>query len=84
MSKRKVSPQYKNVLVNFRMNTTPDAAFDKVQLRKGVAVEMEHTDDPVIAKSISKDHLLENDLYYVGLEAMERQLESEEKKVKRK
>ena len=80
MAKKKVVPKYKNVLVNFKMNVTPDSAFDKVQLRKWTSVEMEHTDDPAIARSISKDHLGESEFYYVGLEALERQLEAEKRK----
>jgi hypothetical protein len=51
-----------------------DEKFDPVQLREGQKVEMEHTQDPVIAKEIAKDHLSEHDSYYVALKQMERAL----------
>lgn len=35
----------------------------KQQLEKGVEVEMEHTDDPAIAKEIAMDHLEESEDY---------------------
>jgi len=34
------------------------------QLKKGLEVEMEHTDDPLIAIEITMDHLVENPKYY--------------------
>lgn len=51
--------------------------FDKKELEMGLAVEMEHTNDPIIAEKIAKDHLTEkpgtgnNDGYYSLLERME-------------
>lgn len=54
-----------------RADDMPDEYFDPVQLRKGIAHEMEHTNDPEIAKEIAKDHLRENMHYYVFLERME-------------
>lgn len=41
------------------------------QLRKGIKVEMEHTDDKRIAEAIAKDHLFEDIEYYKKLEKME-------------
>lgn len=43
------------------------------ELQKGIKVEMEHTDDPEIAKKIAQDHLSEDPQYYsklnkIGLE----------------
>lgn len=50
---------------------------DDKELKLGIKVEMEHTDDPIIAERIAKDHLTEipgtgnNDGYYSLLERME-------------
>lgn len=44
---------------------------DKEQLAKGIAVEMEHTNDEAIAKEIALDHLAEDPQYYDKLETME-------------
>lgn len=38
--------------------------FSAEQIKKGMAVEMEHTDDPMIALEITLDHLTENPEYY--------------------
>jgi hypothetical protein len=43
----------------------------KKQLRKGAAVEKEHTDNINIAKKIAKDHLWEDPNYYTKLAKME-------------
>lgn len=54
-----------------------DIKFDKKELKLGIKVEYEHTDDPIIAERIAKDHLTEipgtgnNDGYYSLLERME-------------
>ena len=63
----------KSVLRELRLKhgSDPDSKFDKRQLAMGVKVEMEHTDDPAIAKKISKAHLSENPAYYTYLDAME-------------
>ena len=45
------------------------------QLRKGMEVEMEHTDDKSIAEAIAKDHLFEDIEYYKKLEKMENLLQ---------
>lgn len=42
------------------------------QVRKGIRVEMEHTNDPRIALEIAMDHLWEDRRYYDKLERMER------------
>lgn len=46
----------------------PDNQFDEDELNKGIDVEKEHTDSIEIAKSIAKDHLLEDPKYYSKLE----------------
>jgi hypothetical protein len=43
------------------------------QIRKGVKIEMEHTNSPTIAKEIAKDHLWEDPNYYTKLDKMEKQ-----------
>lgn len=47
--------------------------FDLEQVRKGVEVEMEHTDDPYLALEIAMDHLSEEGMgdYYTRLDEME-------------
>ena len=59
----------------------PDENFSVEQLNKGIKVELEHTNDPWIAKEITKDHLVEesrvkditpiDSVYYDDLEQME-------------
>lgn len=57
----------------------PDSDFDPEQLAKGVKVEMEHTDDPEVAKEIAKDHILyDGSIYYDALEKMEAGLQESE------
>lgn len=46
--------------------------YDAGQIRKGIKVEMEHTDDPRIAEEIARDHLEEDPKYYDHLEEMEK------------
>lgn len=45
---------------------------NKTQLRKGIKVELEHTDDPDVAKEIAMDHLYEDPKYYTKLEKIEK------------
>ena len=45
--------------------------FEVDQIKQGVEVEMEHTDDPYIALEIVLDHLTEADDYYTRLTKME-------------
>jgi hypothetical protein len=44
---------------------------DKEQLKMGIKVEMEHTNNPTIAKRIALDHLAEISDYYTRLKKME-------------
>jgi len=48
--------------------------YDPAQLLRGTFVELEHTDDPVLAMQIAMDHLDESPRYYVELARMERRL----------
>jgi len=54
-----------------------DPNADPGQVSKGIAVEMEHTDDPTVAKEITKDHLTEFDNYYTALDDMETRLKAD-------
>lgn len=55
--------------------------FDQEQLRMGQKVEMEHTNDPKIAREIAGDHLVEIDDYYTRLDKMEKEAEGDERYV---
>jgi len=48
-------------------DNTPTYKVDPTQLSIGVQVEMEHTNDPEIAKEISMDHLTKDPVYYTKL-----------------
>jgi hypothetical protein len=52
-------------------NAVPDSEFDTKQLEMGTKIEMEHTDNKLIAKMIAKDHLKELPDYYTRLRKME-------------
>ena len=56
------------------------------ELRMGIRVEMEHTDDPEKAKKIALDHLAENPYYYTALKlsGIESPTKLKEKPVKEK
>ena len=54
-----------------------NSEFPKDQLEMGILVEMEHTNDPALAKEIAKDHLMENPHYYDYLADMEKLMEKE-------
>ena len=54
--------------------------YDNKELRKGIEVEMEHTDDPEIAMQIAMDHLEEHPEYYKYLPKMEKKLYKRELK----
>lgn len=41
------------------------------QLKKGMSVELEHTDDEKLAREIAMDHLVEDPRYYDKLETIE-------------
>lgn len=54
-----------------------DSSFPEDALAAGQKVEMEHTNDPAIAKEVAKDHLTESDEYYHELAEMEEDLEKD-------
>lgn len=54
-------------LLEFKKGNVPDSHFNREQLREGIKVEHEHTDNSGIAKQIAKAHLSEDMNYYVKL-----------------
>jgi hypothetical protein len=71
--------QFENVIYSImssffgsgKFNQNPNVIIDPVQLAAGIKVEMEHTDCPLIAERIAKDHLAEFGDYYSRLDRME-------------
>lgn len=43
----------------------------QLMMKWGLDVEMEHTEDPAMAKEIAMDHLMEDPIYYKKLREME-------------
>jgi len=62
-----------------KTNTTEESV-DQDQLKTGIKIEMEHTNNPDIAKRIAVDHLAEIKDYYTRLVKMEKDAEKELKK----
>ena len=52
-------------------NEVPDSKFNSKELKKGIEIEHEHTNDSNLAKDIAKDHLSEIPDYYTRLVKME-------------
>lgn len=46
--------------------------FNQQQLQKGIEHELEHTDDPDLAREIAMDHLSEDPMYYDNLQKIEK------------
>jgi hypothetical protein len=58
----------------------PDSDFDPKQLKMGLKVEMEHTNDPKVAKEIVHDHLSEFPSgYYTELAKLEKKLTTQQR-----
>jgi hypothetical protein len=58
----------------------PDMKFNKTQLKMGTKVEMEHTNDPKLARRIATHHLEEHPQYYTFLKKMEMKMRKSKKK----
>lgn len=52
---------------------------DPAELRLGIRIEMEHTEDREVARQIALDHLVEDPKYYTHLSEMERKYEKAKK-----
>lgn len=79
-----IKPKTNEILKGGMADNIPDEEFDHDQLSKGITVEMEHTNDPDIAKEVAKDHIVETgkkngkirSRYYDELEKMEQKIEA--------
>ena len=69
--------------IKLKSGSIPDKRFNKRQLRMGVKIEKEHTNNPRIAKQIAKAHLKEFPSYYTALTKMEIRLKKKRKKHRR-
>ena len=57
----------KDLLQLAASDSRPDEAFNLEALVKGTEIEMEHSNDKEVAKKIAKDHLTEDQDYYIKL-----------------
>lgn len=69
-------PESEDLIPGGKADDAEDEDFPMEQLLKGIKVEMEHTDDPDLAKEIATDHLEEFDDYYDALAEMEDELKN--------
>lgn len=65
--------------MKLKKSNIPDKRFNAAQLKRGIKVEMEHTDNKETAKAIAKAHLAEAPNYYIELAKMEKRLKSPKK-----
>ncbi len=61
-----------DVLPGGKADDLPDSKFDKKKLEHAQKHEMEHTNNPAIAKEVAKDHMVEDQDYYPKVEVMEK------------
>lgn len=66
-SRRRHSPRWRDRLPGGLADEHAPEDFDPDELARGVQVELEHTDDPELAKEIAMDHLVEDPAYYQKL-----------------
>lgn len=69
--------KYKDRIKGGKGDNKLPSDFPQGYLEKGIAVEMEHTDDPMLAEEIAIDHLTEFPNYYEELEKMEEKLKKQ-------
>lgn len=72
--------ELKNYLKN--LNKFNEEDFDPKELKMGIDIEMEHTNDKNISKQIAMDHLKEIPDYYTRLKKMEGEAKKEGKYTK--
>jgi len=65
------NPPHKDRLSGGRADRRQPRDFDKTQLRMGAKHELEHTNDPTLAREIAMDHLAEDPKYYTKLKQVE-------------
>lgn len=61
----------KEIIIGGKADNKPDSKYSKKEIKMGLKVEKEHTNNPKIAKEITKDHLEEDPKYYDRLKVME-------------
>lgn len=61
----KVSKSF--ICTRLKYGNKPDRLFNKKQLKMGIKVEHEHTNNSKISKMIAKAHLMEHKDYYTRL-----------------
>lgn len=78
MKRSRLSGLGKSACPQFRLKhgADPDSMYDPKYLAIGTKIEMEHTDDPVIAKQIAKAHLHEFKDYYKYLPKLEKAMKT--------
>lgn len=82
--KYKKASHWKDKLTGSESDNKRPSDFNQKDLEKGKKIELEHTDDPDIAKEIAIDHLDEHKDYYIGLTHMEKCLEEIKERAKKK
>ena len=63
---------------SFFKEVNPEISYDPEELRKGIEVELEHTNYKAIATIIAKHHLAEDPNYYTKLKKVESAVKSED------
>ena len=69
---------------SFFKEIDPTVEYDPEELKRGIAVEMEHTNYKAIATIIAKQHLAEDPHYYTKLKKTKVKGEDEERRIDRK
>lgn len=59
-----VPKKHKNYLKGGKGDKLKPQDVDQDQLKKGISIEMEHTNDPDKAMDVALDHLAEDPFYY--------------------
>lgn len=63
---------------SFFKEVNPDIQYDPEELKKGIEVELEHTNYRAIATIIAKHHLAEDKEYYTKLKKVESKVKAED------
>lgn len=66
-----------DLLQGGKADTKSAMEYDPEQIKKGLEVEKEHTDNPLVALEIATDHLEEFPDYYTRLDKMEKEAKAE-------
>jgi len=70
--------KFKEKIPKGRSSGKKPSDFQKDQLEKGIAIELEHTSDRSLAREIAMDHLEEFTDYYKELDKMETKLKKKD------